>query len=235
MTWLVPPMQPVPKNELPEFGDYVLVEQFRYGVPNEHYVHKVIGRIRSNCYADVPVKSPATTTLHNEVVDVVSCICCGVDETTVLRYRLSDVRPTRSEDYSWAKATMNTATTSRYALELLSALRNSINYRPSLSRISKALGQVLILSSCTITLRQRTKNWRLPSRTRSSLTMRMLLPRLTAKSQKSNGSLLTFRRSALISSATSAHIGTSRFPKRPDLMREGGQIRHPFLPTHRAP
>ena len=40
----------------------------------------------------MPVQCPATETMHDEVVDVVSCICCGVDETEVRKYRLSDVR-----------------------------------------------------------------------------------------------------------------------------------------------
>lgn len=70
-----------------EFGDYVNIKQIRYG-SNEQYLHKVIGTSLSNCYVDVPVQSPAKETLHDEVVPVVSCICCGVKE--LLRYRLSD-------------------------------------------------------------------------------------------------------------------------------------------------
>lgn len=76
----------------PDFGDCVFIEQKRYGVPNEQYIHKVIGRLRSNAYVDVPVQIPRTETTHEEVVDVVACITCGVDETEVKRYRLADVR-----------------------------------------------------------------------------------------------------------------------------------------------
>lgn len=75
-----------------DFGDTVTIEQKRFGVPNEHYGHKVIGRLKSNAYVDVPVQSPAKETIHKESVDVVRCVCIGVSETEVLKYRLSDVK-----------------------------------------------------------------------------------------------------------------------------------------------
>ena len=74
------------------FGDYVEIEQKRYGVKNEMYIHKVIGTMKSNIYVDVPVKEPAKETLHSEVVDIVECITCGVVEKEVLNYRISDVK-----------------------------------------------------------------------------------------------------------------------------------------------
>jgi len=74
-----------------KFGDYVNIEQKRYGVKNELYLHKVIGRLKSNTYVDVPVGSPAKEIIHNEFVDVVACIVCGVDETEVLKYKISNV------------------------------------------------------------------------------------------------------------------------------------------------
>ena len=80
-------------NKELDFGHYCLIEQKRYGVPNEMYDHKVIRQLKSNSYVDVPVQTPATETLHDEVVPVVACICCGVDETQVLKYRLCDVIP----------------------------------------------------------------------------------------------------------------------------------------------
>ena len=75
-----------------EFGDYARIEMKRYGVKNEIYLHKVIGALSSNGYVDVPVHTPATETLHDEVVPVVACICCGVSEREVLRYRVKDVK-----------------------------------------------------------------------------------------------------------------------------------------------
>lgn len=74
-----------------DFGDYALIEQKRYGVPNEMYLHKVVGKLRSNSWVDVPVQTPPKEILHDEIVDVVACICCGVDETSVKKYRACDI------------------------------------------------------------------------------------------------------------------------------------------------
>jgi hypothetical protein len=76
-----------------DFGDYSLIEQKRYGVENEMYKHKVIGKLSSNSWVDVPVQTPAKEVLHDEIDVVVACICCGVNETEVLRYRLCDIKP----------------------------------------------------------------------------------------------------------------------------------------------
>ena len=75
-----------------DFGDYVIIEMKRYGVPNEYYTHKVVGVLRSNSYVDVPVQTPATETHHDGLVDVVACVCQGVSERDVRRYRVKDVR-----------------------------------------------------------------------------------------------------------------------------------------------
>ena len=78
-----------------DFGDYATIEQKNYGVENDHYTHKVIGRLRSNTWVDVPVQCPATETHHDHMEDVISCICCGVSETTVLKYKATDVKPNK--------------------------------------------------------------------------------------------------------------------------------------------
>jgi hypothetical protein len=75
-----------------DFGDYCTIEQHRYGCDNEHYIHKVIGRLRSNTWVDVPVMHNAKETQHDHMEDVVACVCRGVSEREILRYRLSDVR-----------------------------------------------------------------------------------------------------------------------------------------------
>ena len=81
------------KNEIEfKFGDYATIEQKRHGVPNEMFVHKVVGQLRSNTWVDVPVRVPATETLHGEMEDICLCICCGIDETEVRRYRVKDMR-----------------------------------------------------------------------------------------------------------------------------------------------
>jgi len=76
---------------IPDFGDYVDIEQKRYGCDNEFYCHKVVNNLRSNTWVDVPVQSPRTETIHSEMEDVCSCITCGVGETEVLRYRVKDL------------------------------------------------------------------------------------------------------------------------------------------------
>lgn len=87
-------------DELPEnpyiikdldFGDIVRIEQNRYGADNEMYGHKVINKMKSNSYVDVPVVGCAENKLHRETVDVISCICCGVSEEKVFKYRVCDV------------------------------------------------------------------------------------------------------------------------------------------------
>lgn len=75
-----------------KFGDYALIEQKRHGAPNEIYVHKVVSHLSSNSWVDVPVQCPATETLHDNTEDVCLCICCGVDETVVKRYRVKDMK-----------------------------------------------------------------------------------------------------------------------------------------------
>ena len=75
-----------------DFGDYVRIEQKNYGCENEMYLYKVIGRLKSNSYVDVPVQCPEKECLHKKVVDVVACICCGVQEREVNYFRLSDVK-----------------------------------------------------------------------------------------------------------------------------------------------
>ncbi|MDR1902939.1 MAG: hypothetical protein LBQ88_11735 [Treponema sp.] len=76
------------------FGDYVEIEQKRHGIKNEIYLHKVINTSNSNSWVDVPVQAPATETLHKvkELEPVVSCICSGISETEVLKYRIKDVK-----------------------------------------------------------------------------------------------------------------------------------------------
>jgi nucleoside 2-deoxyribosyltransferase len=79
------------------FGDYVEIEQKRYGVENEIYLYKVIGALESNGWVDVPVQTPAKETVHKESEQVVRCICCGVCETEVLNYRIKDVKKAGKE------------------------------------------------------------------------------------------------------------------------------------------
>lgn len=84
--------QTVEESAKPKFGDYILVEQHRYGCDNEFYEHKVIDTFRSNVWMDVPAITHHGEKMHDTIEDVVSCICCGISEDTVIRYRISDVK-----------------------------------------------------------------------------------------------------------------------------------------------
>ncbi len=91
LTNLLDNCQPKDIEDL-DFGDYCTIEQKRHSVPNEIYVHKVIGRFESNSYVDVPVQSPRKETTHDKVVKIIACITCGVSEKNVLKYKLTDVK-----------------------------------------------------------------------------------------------------------------------------------------------
>lgn len=75
-----------------KFGDFVLIEQWRYKMCNENYRHKVIGTFQSNSYVNVPVRMPRTETLHDKVIDVIACVCCGVNERVILNYPKAKVK-----------------------------------------------------------------------------------------------------------------------------------------------
>ena len=80
------------ESKIPEFGEYVTIEQKRYGGPNEMYKYKVVGDLHSNTYVNVPVQSPEEEETHMDVKHVVACICCGVDETKVSKFKIEDVK-----------------------------------------------------------------------------------------------------------------------------------------------
>lgn len=68
-----------------EFGDYVKIEMYRYGVENEFYIHKVVSAIGSNYFMDAPLRWDSEPTLHDEGEPVLLVIQCGVDESKVIR------------------------------------------------------------------------------------------------------------------------------------------------------
>lgn len=73
------------------FGRYCRIEQLRYGVPNEMYLYKVVASLRSNCWCEVPYKTASKEARHDSIEDCILAICCGIDETEVLRFRAADV------------------------------------------------------------------------------------------------------------------------------------------------
>lgn len=84
------------------FGRYCRIEQLRFGVPNEMFLYKVVASLRSNCWCEVPYKTASKEIHHDSIEDCVLAICCGIDETEVLRFRVADVefvpKPTIDRD-----------------------------------------------------------------------------------------------------------------------------------------
>lgn len=84
------------------FGRYCRIEQLRFGVPNEMYLYKVVASLRSNCWCEVPYKTASKEVRHDSIEDCILAICCGIDETKVLRFRVADVefvpKPTCDRD-----------------------------------------------------------------------------------------------------------------------------------------
>jgi hypothetical protein len=75
-----------------DFGDYVEIEQKRYGRDNEMFMYKVVaGGLRCNYWTPVPVDANNRGPERGEMADAVRAIRCGVCEDTVEIFRLQDV------------------------------------------------------------------------------------------------------------------------------------------------
>ncbi len=75
-----------------DFGDYVKIEMVRFGDKgNEFYKHKVINRLSSNHFVDIPISHEEKETIHDDMHIVISVICCGIDETKVFKVREDQV------------------------------------------------------------------------------------------------------------------------------------------------
>lgn len=80
------------------FGRYANIAygNKRYGTVSgvqDYHIYKVIQRFRSNAYCDVPLtyQTEHNCYIHDEVVDVVNVIHCGIDESNVIRVALKDI------------------------------------------------------------------------------------------------------------------------------------------------
>lgn len=77
-----------------DFGDYCLIEQFRHGAENEMYMYKVIGKLSSNTWCEVPARFDKVDVIHRNMETVLAVVMCGVNEREIVRFRQSDVFPT---------------------------------------------------------------------------------------------------------------------------------------------
>lgn len=89
-----------PGRDALRFGEYCMIEQKRFGVPNEMYCYKVIGSGQANYYRPVPVMFDGLSN-SGPMCDVVKVICCGVDETRVETFRLCDVTAVPATASGW--------------------------------------------------------------------------------------------------------------------------------------
>ena len=69
------------------FGRYCRIPT---GTSGDMHTYKIVSRIDSNGYCDVPLTAQSTKTLHKQIVPVLLVIHCGVDESEVQRVALSD-------------------------------------------------------------------------------------------------------------------------------------------------
>lgn len=85
------------------FGSYCYIEQKRYGVPNEKFLYKIIGKFTSNAWSNVPVNAnDKEPHIFNHSEEVVNVVCCGVCEDKIERYKLSDVEIISNKDQQLA-------------------------------------------------------------------------------------------------------------------------------------
>lgn len=69
------------------FGKYCTIPT---GCSREEHTYKIVARIESNTYCDVPLFSGATEeTTHESVIPVLLVIHCGIDESKVIRVPLA--------------------------------------------------------------------------------------------------------------------------------------------------
>lgn len=72
------------------FGRYVKISHV-LAEKGEKFIFKVIGRLQSNAYYNVPIGGVNTQIeIHEEIIDVIHVIQCGIDETEVLTVALKD-------------------------------------------------------------------------------------------------------------------------------------------------
>lgn len=73
------------------FGRYVKIPT---GYSKELHIYKVIQKLKSNYYCDVPLTydSENNCHTHSELTDVLNVIHCGCDENKVVRVAMKDVK-----------------------------------------------------------------------------------------------------------------------------------------------
>lgn len=78
------------------FGKYCNIKfGFAIGGKQDYHIFKCVQSLRSNTYCDVPITAHSYRNkrgeIHDEVVDVVRVIECGIEEVDVLNVALDDI------------------------------------------------------------------------------------------------------------------------------------------------
>ena len=69
------------------FGAYVKIPT---SASMAMHTYKVVGRIESNRYCDVPIMAGMRAILHSEIIPILNVVHCGVSEDTIIKVALSD-------------------------------------------------------------------------------------------------------------------------------------------------
>lgn len=91
------------------FGRYARIAYgHALGGEQDYHIYKCIQSFRSNCYCDVPLTYQTENNCykHENIVDVVNVIHCGIDENRVIRVALNDIELIPAPDvepvrYGW--------------------------------------------------------------------------------------------------------------------------------------
>lgn len=95
------------------FGKYCTIPT---GCSRAEHIYKIVTRIESNVYCDVPLYSGQTEeTTHKDVVPVLLVIHCGVDESEVIRVPLAKCKICGEAD-GWISVKDRLPDTDRYVL-----------------------------------------------------------------------------------------------------------------------
>lgn len=74
------------------FGRYCRIEMKNFIRPNDFFIHKCIKTYRGNKYRDVPLVAAKGEYVHTGgLVNLVSVITCGIDETEVFAVPIESV------------------------------------------------------------------------------------------------------------------------------------------------
>lgn len=95
------------------FGKYCTIPT---GCSREEHTYKIVARIESNTYCDVPLFSGATEeTTHESVIPVLLVIHCGIDESKVIRVPLAKCKICAAPN-GWISVNDRLPDTSRYVI-----------------------------------------------------------------------------------------------------------------------